>query len=753
MLVAVALVIVVIAAGLASALLFSSVSPRDSPVSEDRTARVWVDLSSVSSGPITAEDRWGTVETFSNAKVGTTNYYRNVSLTQSPRVDSVVLDGYVWSMITADAQDQAFLRYTPEFKGPSWNVSFEVYAPQGGNFFDPAWGLQQIGLTATLVNWNGTRLASADLSYGSPNGSWVRITDIAGGSLYNLSDRILPPNIYKSNVEGTPPQRYIVSFQHSGGDVCTVTIYHTSGIVIGQAQIVIPPSWGNPAQLVLSTTSHVLNRQGMDAPLNCGAWVLDNFACRGATTRYPVAGPVYEYAGSGSTVPMRNATFGSEQVGASIIIGGVEARYNATTGRYEADLPLDVQWNKRIDYSVDLDGVRVNDIMSVTMFSSTAHASVANWWNGWDWVSVFGEDDCDGPATALTTYAGYDHPLTAYVMDAAGSSSDILATQSEIALHNPHDWQTTGQKTWPEAVSMATRGMAFLEANYQYASRWDAPVNGGSGDTYISMANPGNRATYQLMYALFDAGIRVDGRSTDGSGAPGNHSQIGSWYSPNGADNNGGWYPYAPIDLMDANRGLSWDNVRSWSSLIGQVDSVAQNHGVLRVYGHPLGVDPIKIPEFLHWIDDPKTNYSLENWKATDGEVASYIYGRWSTNVNFNEGSSTGDAWSFNITRKDPKAEGYWNVPVTVAIDLNGRTVKDVVVQDAGKSYRMSDGTLRDLNGARIMDPGYDIRNGTLYVSQCWGPSAKLTVTFEDRASDSTPMIDMSSLEMVMKDP
>ena len=119
-------------------------------------------------------------------------------------------------------------------------------------------------------------------------------------------------------------------------------------------------------------------------------------------------------------MPSVNETFGSEQPGASVTIEGVKAAYNATSGRYEADPPLDVQWNKKVDYSVDLDGVKVNDSMSVTMFSSSQHARVAEWWNGWDWVSVFGEDDCSGPGSALATYAGFNHPLTAYVMVAVG---------------------------------------------------------------------------------------------------------------------------------------------------------------------------------------------------------------------------------------------------------------------------------------------------------------------------------------------
>ena len=152
-------------------------------------------------------------------------------------------------------------RHLPEVyargQGPSWNVSLRSIRPRAPITSIPAWGLQQIGLTATLVNWSGSRLASAELSYGSPGSSWVRVKDIAGGASYDLGDRLLPPDIYKSSSEGTTPQRYIVSFQHSDGDICTVTVYHTSGVVVGQVQIVIPPSWGNPVQLVLS---HIIAR-------------------------------------------------------------------------------------------------------------------------------------------------------------------------------------------------------------------------------------------------------------------------------------------------------------------------------------------------------------------------------------------------------------------------------------------------------------------------------------------------------------
>ncbi len=46
---------------------------------------------------------------------------------------------------------------------------------------------------------------------------------------------------------------------------------------------------------------------------------------------------------------------------------------------------------------------------------------------------------------------------------------------------------------------------------------------GGAGDTYLSLANPGNTATYQMMFAQFAAGTRIEGIcSNPYNGAPGN---------------------------------------------------------------------------------------------------------------------------------------------------------------------------------------------------------------------------------------
>lgn len=757
MLVAVMIVVLVVVSSVAAVLLAGPGRSTETPAEDRRTARAWVDLASIPSGEVQDKDRWGSVETFAGAATGTLSYYHQVSFHQTSGTECVVLGGEVWCMMRANATGAVLLRYTPTIQGTGWNISFECDAPQAGDALDPSAGTQQIGLTAALIDRQGVALAAVDLSYGTPGDNYVRLREIATGNTTYLSGSMVPSDTVRGALEGFAPQRYIVSFQTMDGTSCLVTVMRTSGVVVGQGVVEVPHGWGGAAQLVLSTTSTVLAIKSPDPNVpwvidtHSGAWVVDNLACRGATAPYPLTGPLYEYAAEGSGVPYKTPLAGQAHPGASVTIGGRDAAFNATTGRYEADLRIDAGWGKSVPYTVTMDGVVVDDIMGLTMMTSARNAFVSEWWNGWDWVSVFGIDDCVGPDSALNEYKGYAHPLTAYLYAPGGSSSQTLTyPYLEIALHYPHDWQDGTVKFWGDAVDQAQRGITFLRENYDYASRWDAPANGGRGDTYISMANPGNKATYQLLYALYGAGIRVDGRSSEKeAGAPGNHTQLGSWYDFGGYGGSGaGWYPYRAIDLMDSARLLSWDGGQDWSSAFGRVSSVAENHGVLRVYGHPNKV--IAIPALLHWIDDPKTNYSLENWKATDGEVASYIYGRWSTDLSFYAGASDANTWVYNVSKADAAGAGYWNVPITIGIDLNGRTVKNVVVKDGSQTLNMRAGSLGDLKGARIMDSGYDIRNGVLYVSSMWSNGSRITVTFEDGAS--APVLDLTpAAPMIMR--
>lgn len=741
MLAAALIVVLLIASGLAAALLLTPGRGSTPPLEERRSVRAWVDLSSVAAGPVRDEDRWGSVETFAGSRSGTLSYYRQVSLRQTAAAECVLLGGEVWCMMRSNTTDEVLMRYTPTVRGPGWNISFECYAPQAGDTLDPARGEKQIGLTGALIDRRGIALAAVDLSYGTPDENYVRLRDAGAGNATYFSESMLPSATYRNEREGFAPERYLVSFQSMGDGLCTITVLHTSGTMVGRGAVTIPPAWEGPAQLVLSTTSKVLVVQSTDPAVpwmtdtHSGAWIVDNLACRGATAPYPLAGPLYGYASDASSVPSGSFPAGAPRGDAEVTIDGVKAAFNAATGRYEADVAARTIWGMGVNYTILLDGVTVNDSMELTTTLTAPHATVSEWWNGWDWVSVFGLDDCGGPDSALSSYRDYHHPLTAYVMYVGGSSSQTLAyPYLEIGLHAPHDWQGGAIKFWRDAARQADDGVGMLRENYTFASRWDAPANGGRGDTYISMANPGNKATYQQLYALYAAGIRIDGRSSDKeAGSPGNHTQLGSWYDAGGYHGTGaGWTAYRPMDLMDAARLLSWDHERPWNESFGLVNSVAENHGVLRVYGHPNRA--ISMPELLHWIDDPKTNYSLENWKATDGEVASYIYGRWSTSLSYDTGRSDASTWTYNVGRGSAADAGVWNVPVTIAIDIHGRTVRDITVKDGGRTMRMSSGSLTDLHGARIMDSGYDLRNGMLYVSGMWANGSSISVTFADPA-------------------
>jgi len=157
---------------------------------------------------------------------------------------------------------------------------------------------------------------------------------------------------------------------------------------------------------------------------------------------------------------------------------------------------------------------------------------------------------------------------------------------------------------------------------------------------------------------------------------------------------------------------------------------MAEHGGVRRVYDH--GSVATGYESLLGWIDNVKTNFSYENWKATDGEVASYVYGRWSTDVVYDQFSSNGTITAYDVKRQDPIAAGYWRVPVTIAFNASGRTLVDINITEGNHTYLKSDGTLRNLYAKRIMDVGYDIRGETVYVSYFWNATSKLSFVFSD---------------------
>ncbi len=192
------------------------------------------------------------------------------------------------------------------------------------------------------------------------------------------------------------------------------------------------------------------------------------------------------------------------------------------------------------------------------------------------------------------------------------------------------------------------------------------------------------------------------------------------------------------MDMMDMSRQWSTDNfAQSYEVAAQKFALVADRSGVLRVYGHPGsplgGYGSSNVTALLNYLVDVKSDGSPENWKATDGEVASYIYGSRTTGFRLNQSESGKGVLVYDVERKDPKAAGYWNVPVTLKLNMGGANILEVKVVEDGKTYSsLGNGQeqLRRLDGAREMDWGYDVRDG-LYVSHFWNGTSKLIIKLE----------------------
>ena len=128
---------------------------------------------------------------------------------------------------------------------------------------------------------------------------------------------------------------------------------------------------------------------------------------------------------------------------------------------------------------------------------------------------------------------------------------------------------------------------------------------------------------------------------------PGNASLLGSyWYQRRFLD------PPRPAPPGNrTTRSSSWTHRANGAWTIPNInfnDTIdfslllrGQQRTAERIYAHPTynitATDSYKTVErVLRWVCNAKTDGTPENWKATDGEAASYIYSRYSTSVKKN---------------------------------------------------------------------------------------------------------------------
>jgi len=715
---------------------------------------------------------WGYVETLGDIPTGTHDPV-NITLASgllrlinaSAQEESLVLDGSLYLLSRQSLANATVASYEPApvDDGLGWNLTVTMFPTRDESAFKGLGRpISEIGVSVYLCSGNAT-IAGVFFDVGNSTLGHERVL-LYDGIVENWSEfaeDIIPayPNRRAEQVDrpdlseslyGFDPDGYTLSFGYSvGDDFVSVYLHHTSTGYIARAKVPVSGPAMSDVQLRFVTTTDL---QASGQYFQCGYWVVDDIGYRGLMSTWPVIGPQYEYIFKGGKAWVSVKDLDGRSIeGAAVRISGVPAVFDPESRRFEADTSLGVGWAERVNYTVDVGGCRVSDSMLVTVmpYLNGTKVSIPLWWNGWDWVTVFGRDDSTYATTAADTYWEFSHPTTSYILNPAptGSSEDILATQSEIGMHYPHDYSEWPTRFWDRAVSAAELGHAILENRYAFASRWDDSRYVGKGDTYISMATPGNSASWAQVYAHYARGTRILGfASNPYNGAPGNASLMGSWWASTYRAEGTGWaapgsqwYPFSPMDLMDAARGPNTDyelpegewNLTFW---------VAEHGGVRRVYNH--GVISPSAAVLLAWMCDPKTNFSFENWKATDGEVASYVYGRWSTDVQMDFGMSNSTVLTYFVSRRDPTADGYWRVPVTLAFNISGRILADITIAEGNRTLSLAGGSLQNLNGKRVMDVGYDIRAGTAYVSYFWNGSSVVSLRFSDEAPiPNTPPI------------
>lgn len=750
---------------LASLVLVSTMGtsiPHDHNLTSVSSSQHQMDLSEETLLVGDGESGWGI--SFDQIEMGTndpstidTDNYTLILNDANSYEESVVLDGELLLFSDGDSNARVVTVQPKRFSEGNWNFSVEAYLNRDNSTLTDYSNVtpSKFGLTINVV-WSSITYSAVNLLAGNPSsdqekvlmfnsssGSWIQVaSDIVPTTSRRFDTAFDDFNCTASteSAYGYRPNHYIVSFSYSGGTWINVTIFHTEVGLVHHSRYQMSSSIGE-VKYELQSNIDLVSGGTYDVQ---NAWMIPNMIMRNNSVRYPMIDPDYEFVRKDS-----NAWIELMEPDGSTIEDGIvhfdfgngwePSSYNSFSERYECPLPSDsnANWSIPVNVRVVVDSVEVLREVSVTVLNQNrSEIFLPLWWNGWDWVTTLHKDDSHNAGSAELVYAPYDHPTVSgiFVDNPGGASSDILDTQSEIAIHYPHDYMYWMMKDWDQAAYSSQQGHFILDRNFTFASRWDDPSYVGLGDTYITTLCPGNSASLQQYYQQYLHGTKIMGRSVQAWITSGSSHLKGSfYYDLDGLEAKdywpGAWYPYLPYDAMDHDRicidGKIPEN--AWEKLLW----TAEHKGVWTGYCHDAYDSSWTF--FLRWIDNDKLNCTWENWKATDGELISYINGRLTTDIEYDLSASNNYLKQYDISRVDPYQVGYWNVPVTIAVDLSefSQELLDIAIVEGNKVLQKGDGSLKFLNGVRIMETGYDIRNNILYISHFWNSSSTLKLVFE----------------------
>lgn len=669
-----------------------------------------------------------------------------LGIDENSNIESVVLQDYlvVSSIATYHINEthiRAVLRDTDNAE-TGFIASVELASSNNNSYYDNSgWVAPRNSEIVHLKNANSEILASVGFfitddveSIQIYNGtSWSKICNWVNWAKQDTKINSTYPYVMQNEYYQNNFHRYIVQFEYSFGinEVKIIIDSTAEDGILYNNNISVSKSidkYQNP----FIDFQHDATNYEYDGNLISDSWMIFDISYRGLDTEYLRINPYSEMLEVGNNIWIAvykwdNTTLSTANVDINFGSGWEDMSYNSLEGRYEHEnLLSSIAWGNEVWIKVTYQ----NYTKYHKLYYSIVGNNVSLWWNGWDFATAFGVDDCSGLMDGVNYYSAYNHPVISYIISStptglATVNNDIVENHAEIGYHYPHTYTTNDIIFWTDAISSANSSMTNIKADFTYASIWDNASYVGSGDTYLSWAYPGNLGTIQLLNALYDEGFKI--ATVNWISTSTTNYFIDGSYCPDGSIQNypQAFYPNAPIFLMNHFR----QNIESSinDSHWNNIKYIASHGGMVEVYTH--GSISSSGAILASWLNNTKSNYSYENWKATPGEIASYIFGRYTTYCNYNYTSDTNIY--FDVSRTDPRNYGYWLVPITLEFDLAEMNLTESDISNITVNDGINNITLSDLSGARIMDIGYDIRGTKLYVSYFWNESTTLSLELE----------------------
>lgn len=339
------------------------------------------------------------------------------------------------------------------------------------------------------------------------------------------------------------------------------------------------------------------------------------------------------------------------------------------------------------------------------------YLGIPAWWNGLQWAVALRIDDVVDPENDIPS-SWLFMPLSIGLWDGGSGvmNPDWLieeyhceyATHGDAAWHNPN-WDK--DYTW--WYNNLVDAVNDVESQTNKTSLW--------GTTCITFHIPYSAADPEFSFAAYDAGLRYAGNSPwPQASAPGFNLLL------DGKQNLTTDYKIIPKNKFELLLTARLTQAKEGTFNESILERVRENGSFTAPYIHP---NEQLANDFKAFIQN-----DIVGWHATIGEIASWLWYKWHTNVTLNDNSnSTVKIYDINIYGNDNRI---WKVPITFAFNISGLGINESNIYDKVK-VKYANGTeymaWHDNIGGffasttqhrnQTMREGWRIDNDTLYLS------------------------------------